>query len=134
MAVRTRRARARKALAATTLAAVGLAATLVAPSAVGAHEPDEVGPRMIAVCYRIPLVEARLDYILSVIDGDETVPGSLLWLEDKAAVATENGRDHWATVLENRLTVRTQVREILVLRRDIIASYGDLCVEHGIDL
>lgn len=89
---------------------------------------------MIRACERVPLIEARLDHVLGIIDGDETRRGSLLWLEERANNASQNGRGHMATVFENRRMVRTQAREVLQLRQEVVDSYRDLCVEHGIDL
>lgn len=117
-------------------AAVALIATgiTIFPAAAGAHDGQEVRPRLERACKRIPTVEHRLDTFLERLDGDRSVRGSLAWLEDKQALAVESDREHLATVLENRLAVRTKARELLLLRQDEVATWRDLCVEHGVDL
>jgi hypothetical protein len=115
------------------MASLALAGTLAAPSPAGAQESEEAGPRLVRACERIPLIEARLDYVMGVIDGDETRRGSLLWLQERSNQASGNGRGPMATVYQNRHQVRTQAREVLQLRQEIVDSYRDTCVEYGID-
>jgi hypothetical protein len=102
----------------------------VSEDGVAAH----LRPRLERACLRIPNLEIRTDRVLTRLSGDETVRGSLAWLETKIADASDAGRDQLATVLENRLAVRTQSIEVLELRQRELATLRERCVEHGVEL
>jgi hypothetical protein len=102
----------------------------VSEDGVAAH----LRPRLERACLRIPNLEIRTDRVLTRLSGDETVRGSLAWLETKIADASDAGRDQLATVLENRLAVRTKSIEVLELRQRELATLRERCVEHGVEL
>jgi hypothetical protein len=134
-----------KLAAASLLAASAMLAPGIASASEGDTEPttatvSEEGvaahlrPRLERACLRIPNLEIRTDRVLTRLSGDETVRGSLAWLETKIADASDAGRDQLATVLENRLAVRTQSIEVLELRQRELATLRERCVEHGVEL
>ncbi|MEM7342071.1 MAG: hypothetical protein AAF467_25750 [Actinomycetota bacterium] len=93
--------------------------------------PDELRPRVEAICARVPVAEDRVDRLLARIDGDESVRGSLARLEARLQRAEDDGRIDAATVLTNRITTRTAARELLAARQNEIHVIADLCAEHG---
>lgn len=129
------------------LAGLGLAAlTLTAPTVAGAAPrgpaaptvaatPNEgIGPRVERACLRIPNIETRLSERKTRLDGDASVRGSLAWLQSKIDAARAANRDQLATVLENRLTVRTKTREILDDRTELVADLRSRCESWGVEI
>lgn len=88
--------------------------------------------RIRRVCRRVPHLELRVGNALDRIGGDDTVRGSLAWLDSKIAQAEEADRDQLLTVLQNRRAVRAKAAEWLELRRDELANIHDLCAEHDL--
>lgn len=111
-------------------AAPTAAAAPVAPSAPG----DGVGPRVERACLRIPNLEIRVTNVKERLDGDATVRGSLAWLQTKIDAAEAAGRNQMATVLENRLEVRTKTREILDLRTEDLSRARTWCEDLGVEI
>ncbi len=114
-------------------AAPGAPAAPSAP-AVAATPGDGVGPRVERACLRIPNVETRLTERKARLDGDATVRGSLAWLQSKIDAAKAADRDQLATVLENRLTVRTKTRDILDDRTALVADLRSRCESWGVEI
>ncbi|MEL7156515.1 MAG: hypothetical protein AAFN30_07945 [Actinomycetota bacterium] len=113
-------------------AGLALAGTLILPTAAGAHEGHEPGPRAERVCNRVPAVEARLDRALGRIDGDAETRGSLEWLAAKRTEAEADGRVHLVDIIDNRITSRTAARAFIVARQDEVADIAGLCADHGL--
>jgi hypothetical protein len=121
---------------------------MLVPTAAGASEdgtdtiaattgddlPAQLRPRLERACLRIPNLEIRTGNLLERLNGDETVRGSLAWLQTRIDEASAAGRDQLATVLENRLAVRTQSIEVLELRQTELTALRQLCADHGVDL
>lgn len=135
------------------LAGLGVAAlTLTAPTVAGAAPGapaaptvaatpgapitpnDGIGPRVERACLRIPNIETRISERKTRLDGDATVRGSLAWLQSKIDAAKAANRDQLATVLENRLTVRTKTREILDDRTTLVADLRSRCESWGVEI
>lgn len=129
------------------LAGLGLAAlSLTVPTAAGATPgvpaaptaavtpADGVGPRVERACLRIPNIETRLTERKTRLDGDASVRGSLAWLQSKIDAAKAANRNQLATVLENRLTVRTKTREILDDRTTLVADLRSRCESWGVEI
>jgi len=101
-----------------------------APAAPG----EDAGPRAERACLRIPNIEIRLTERKARLDGDATVRGSLAWLQSKVDAAKAADRDQLATVLENRLAVRTKTREILDDRTELVADLRSRCESWGVEI
>lgn len=114
------------------VAGLALAGTLVLPTAAGATDGHEPGPRAERVCDRAPLAEGRLNRALQRIDGDADTRGSLEWLSAKRDEAEAEDRTHLVTILDNRITSRTAAREFVVARQTEVAAIAELCADHGL--
>ncbi len=113
------------------LAAV--AATVVPTTAAAAAPAADLGPRIERACMRIPNIELRTNNLIERLQGDATVRGSLAWLQAQIDRANQRGRTDLATVLENRLAVRTQTLEVLQLRQsELLPSLKEFCNAHGV--
>jgi hypothetical protein len=99
-----------------------------------AEESPELPLRLERACLRIPNLEIRTERLANRLDGDDSTLGSLLWLEGKVQHARDAGREQLATVLENRLAVRTKTREILDQRQEELARLEQRCIDLGVDL
>lgn len=116
-----------------------LAALVVAPSLAfatpaAAHDmPDDLRPRLEAVCARVPIAEDRIERLLTRIDGDESTRGSLARLEARRQRAADEDRDDAQLVLTNRIATRTAARDLLVARQTEVATISELCDEHSVD-
>ena len=94
----------------------------------------ELPARLERACLRIPNLETRTDNLIARLNGDVSTRGSLLWLQAQIDDATTKGRTQLATVLENRLKVRTQSLEVLANRQERLTKLADLCRQHGVDI
>lgn len=103
-------------------------------AATSADESPELPLRLERACLRIPNLEIRTERLANRLDGDDSTLGSLLWLEGKVQDARDAGREQLATVLENRLAVRTRTREILDQRLEELARLEQRCIDLGVDL
>lgn len=112
-------------------AAAGAATTDVRSAPVVAQD-DGARPRVVRACNRIPNLEIRTDLMLTRLNGDETVRGSLIWLQDRVDRARDAGREDLAVVLANRLEVRTATIDVLELRQTNLAEARELCAKHGV--
>lgn len=93
-----------------------------------------IGPRLERACLRIPNLELRTNNLTTRLDGGTDTRGSLAWLGTKVEAAKAADRDQLATVLENRLTVRTKTREVLDLRKADLAQFRTWCENQGVSL
>jgi hypothetical protein len=101
-----------------------LAATPALPETVG---PEQRQERLDLACARVPNLTARVESILARIQGDADTVGSIAWLENRAAEARANGRDGLAELIENRIAVKTERIDVLVIRLDNLAEAAAAC-------
>ncbi|MGZ4767992.1 MAG: hypothetical protein ACXVLX_04985, partial [Ilumatobacteraceae bacterium] len=59
---------------------------------------------------------------------------SLAWLQAQINDAKAKNRTQLATVLQNRLAVRTQTLKVLQQRQDGLAKLLDKCRAHGVNV
>jgi hypothetical protein len=114
-------------------------AVLIVPSAAQAATPTdttvrELPARYQRACLRIPNLQLRTGNLITRLNGDATTRGSLLWLQAQIDDATAKGRTQLATVLENRLAVRTQTLKVLTQRQTRLEKLAELCRNHGVDV
>jgi hypothetical protein len=117
-------------------------AALVVPSVASAATPTTTATaststlplRLQRACLRIPNLETRTSNLITRLNGDASTRGSLLWLQAQIDDATAKGRTQLATVLENRLAVRTQTLKVLTQRQTRLEKLADLCRQHGVDI
>jgi hypothetical protein len=100
------------------------AATAALANTVGSEQRQE---RLDLACARVPNLTARVENVLARIQGDADTVGSIAWLENKAAEARENGREQLAGLIENRIAVRTERIDVLVIRLDNLAEAAAAC-------
>jgi hypothetical protein len=106
----------------------------VAQAATTTPETRELPARYQRACLRIPNLEIRTQNMIDRLNGDASTRGSLLWLQAQIDDATAKGRTQLATVLENRLKVRTQTLEVLTNRQERLTKLAELCRKHGVDV
>jgi hypothetical protein len=94
----------------------------------------ELPPRYQRACLRIPNLQHRTDNVIARLNGDASTRGSLLWLQAQIDDATAKGRTQLATVLENRLKVRTQTLQVVTNRQERLTKLAELCRTHGVDV
>lgn len=116
-----------------TVVAAG-AAFIVPAAAHAASTADDLPVRLERACLRIPNIEIRTQNLITRLNGDASVKGSLAWLQAQIEDAKSKGRTQLATVLENRLKVRTQTLEVLKVREQRLEKLADLCRKHGVDI
>ena len=118
-------------------------AGLVVPITASAASPTTVPPstatrdlpaRLKRACLRIPNLETRTGKMITRLNGDASVRGSLLWLQAQIDDATAKGRTQLATVLQNRLKVRTQTLKVLTNRQQRLDKLAEMCRKHGVDI
>jgi hypothetical protein len=119
-------------------AGAGLAVPSAAFAATTSTEPGnatrEIPARFERACLRIPNLQTRTDNVIARLNGDVGTRGSLLWLQAQIDDATSKGRTQLATVLTNRLKVRTQSLEVLTNRQERLIKLAELCRTHGVDV
>jgi hypothetical protein len=94
----------------------------------------ELPARYQRACLRIPNLQLRTDNLITRLNGDASVRGSLLWLQAQIDDATAKGRTQLAEVLENRLQVRTESLDVLANRQERLTKLAELCRTHGVDV
>ena len=94
----------------------------------------ELPARLQRACLRIPNLENRTSNFITRLNGDASTKGSLLWLQAQIDDAKAKNRTQLATVLENRLKVRTQTLAVLTQRQTTLQKLADLCRQHGVDV
>jgi hypothetical protein len=105
--------------------------TTVPPSSTTTRE---LPARLKRACLRIPNLEIRTTNMITRLNGDASVRGSLLWLQAQIDDATAKGRTQLATVLQNRLKVRTQTLTVLTNRQQRLDKLAEMCRKHGVDI
>ena len=108
----------------------GLAALMVVsatPAFSATTEPEQAPKRFEQFCDRVPGITARVESALARIRGDADTVGSIAWLESKAAEARRNGREQVAGFIENRIAVKTELIDVLVVRLDNLAEAAAAC-------
>jgi hypothetical protein len=95
---------------------------------------NDLPARYERACLRIPNLTIRTDNFITRLQGDASTRGSLAWLQAQISDATAKNRTQLATVLQNRLAVRTQTLAVLQQRHDKLASLADKCRAHGVDI
>ena len=115
-------------------AVVTASAALIVPATASAATTGELPVRYERACLRIPNFQIRTDNFITRLNGDATTRGSLAWLQAQIDDAKAKGRTQLATVLENRLAVRTQTLEVLTVRQQRLAELAEKCRAHGVDL
>jgi hypothetical protein len=119
-------------------------AALVVPTAAQAATPSstttpntasrDLPARLERACLRIPNLQLRTDNLITRLNGDASTRGSLLWLQAQIDDAKAKGRTQLATVLENRLAVRTQSLEVLAVRQERLTNLIERCRNHGVEV
>ena len=94
----------------------------------------ELPARLERACLRLPNLQTRTDNLITRLNGDASTRGSLLWLQAQIDDATAKGRTQLATVLTNRLKVRTESLKVLAVRQERMTKLADLCRSHGVDV
>ena len=110
----------------------------VVPSSAQAATPSstvgELPARLKRACLRIPNLQLRIGNFITRLEGDASTRGSLLWLQAQIDDAKAKGRTQLATVLENRLAVRTQTLRVLTMRQERLTNLIERCRNHGVDV
>lgn len=114
-------------------------AALMVPSAAQAASATtdttrELPVRYERACLRIPNLQIRTNNLITRLNGDASVRGSLAWLQAQIDDANAKGRTQLATVLENRLAVRTQSLDVLAQRQERLANLAERCRNHGVEV
>ncbi|HSB86245.1 MAG TPA: hypothetical protein VLD86_08055 [Ilumatobacteraceae bacterium] len=109
-------------------------AAFIMPTAAFAGTNDDLPVRLERACLRIPNLEIRANKLISRLEGDASVRGSLAWLQARIDDAKAKGRTQLATVLENRLKVRTQTVEVVKARIERLENLAEKCRAHGVDI
>jgi hypothetical protein len=94
----------------------------------------ELPARYQRACLRIPNLQLRTTNLITRLNADATTRGSLLWLQAQIDDATAKGRTQLATVLQNRLKVRTETLQVLTNRQERLTKLADMCRNHGVDV
>ena len=105
--------------------------TTAPPSSTPARE---LPARLQRSCLRIPNLQIRTTNMITRLNGDASTRGSLLWLQAQIDDATAKGRTQLATVLQNRLAVRTQTLTVLTNRQERLTKLVEFCRNHGVDV
>ncbi|MGZ4794148.1 MAG: hypothetical protein ACXWBO_20015 [Ilumatobacteraceae bacterium] len=117
------------------------AAMIVPTSAFAAATSTSTSPstgdlpaRYERACLRIPNFQIRTNNLITRLQGDASTKGSLAWLQAQINDAKAKNRTQLATVLQNRLAVRTQTLKVLQQRQDGLAKLLDKCRAHGVNV
>lgn len=115
-------------------AVVTAGAALIVPASASAATTGDLPARYERACLRIPNFQIRTDNFITRLNGDAATRGSLAWLQAQIDDAKAKGRTQLATVLENRLAVRTQTLEVLKVRQQRLANLVEKCRAHGVEI
>jgi hypothetical protein len=83
--------------------------------------------RLGRACGRVPNLTTRVESVLARIQGGADTVGSIARLEVRATEARANGREGLAELIENRIAVRTERIDVLVIRLDNLAEAAAAC-------
>lgn len=117
-----------------TAAVAAAGAALIVPTTAHAAGTGELPARYERACLRIPNLQLRTTNVITRLNGDAATKGSLAWLQAQVDDATAKGRTQLATVIQNRLAVRTQTLEVLTQRQQRLTKLADLCRSHGVEV
>ncbi len=109
-------------------------AALVVPTAAQAATTPPLPPRYERACLRIPNLQIRTNKVIDRLNGDASTKGSLAWLQAQIDDAKAKGRTQLATVLQNRLAVRTQTLKVLTQRQQRLTALAEKCRSHGVGI
>ena len=109
-------------------------AAFVVPTAAQAATTPALPARYERACLRIPNLQKRTNNVIDRLNGDASTKGSLAWLQAMIDDATAKNRTQLATVLKNRLAVRTQTLKVLTQRQQRLAALVEKCRSHGVDV
>jgi hypothetical protein len=115
-------------------AVVTAGAAMVVPTSAFAASTGDLPARYERACLRIPNLTIRTTNFITRLTGDASTKGSLAWLQAQIDDAKAKNRTQLATVLENRLAVRTQTLEVLKVRQERLAKLADTCRAHGVGI
>ncbi|MEU2389548.1 hypothetical protein [Streptomyces sp. NPDC007369] len=102
-----------------------------APSAAPTAKSAPKGDGAVALCKRLPKVEARVNAALTRLNGDATVPGSIARLEKRVAEAKAAGHTEVHTYLNGRLTARKNMPATLQKRQADLKGVSAWCAARG---
>jgi hypothetical protein len=123
------------ALAAGGVAAPALAATQETPAPTATQDQaraELLKQRLSLACARIPNLVTRTENLQTRLAADASTPGSIAWLEAKAAKAQAAGRDELAAALTARVAVRTELADLLPLRLEALDQAEQACTKAGL--
>ena len=109
-------------------------AAMIVPATASAATTGELPARYERACLRIPNLQIRTTNFITRLNGDASTRGSLAWLQAQIDDANSKGRTQLATVLQNRLAVRTQTLEVLQQRQVRLTNLADKCRAYGADI
>lgn len=117
-----------------TATATATPATASAPAASTAptSAEDDRTQRLELACARVPNLLLRVEDVQTRLAADAGTVGSTAWLAAKAEAAESAGRTDLATVLRNRLRVRTELADVLPLRLENLQRAQEACTSAGI--
>ena len=107
-------------------------AAMIVPATASAATAGDLPARYERACLRIPNLQIRTTNFITRLEGDAATRGSLAWLQAQVDDATNKGRAQLATVLKNRLAVRTQTLVVLKQRQVRLTNLADKCRAHGV--
>lgn len=111
-------------------AAVTGAVLAAAPAQAATGQPVQDRARLL--CSRVPNLQIRADKLLVRLQADAATPGSVAWLKTKADQARAAGRTDLATVLDNRVVVRTNLIPVLRNEQENLPKLAQWCADHGL--
>ncbi|MFI7216460.1 hypothetical protein [Micromonospora maritima] len=114
-----------------TAAATGAALVAVPSLPAGAAEGSPAQDRARLLCSRVPNLQIRADKLVVRLQAGADTPGSVAWLKARADQARANGREELATVLDNRVVVRTNLLPVLKNQQQNLPKVAQWCAEHG---
>ena len=125
----------RSAIAAGAASLVALA-TLALPTPASADQDEDIYTRLVNFCGQVSSIDARLDDLLTHLDGDESAKGSLDWLENKLEnrlAFPEEELPEELVDLQNRYAARILTRELITTHQAQIAKIQVMCEEYGFE-
>ena len=102
-----------------------------APATTPAPNAEARLARLKLACARVPKVETRVDTAITLLQSDADTRGSIAWLNAQLAKAQTNNRTELATVIQNRIDVRTARLALLQERKAALTEIASVCDAHG---
>jgi hypothetical protein len=132
MSTRSALAAAVFALATVSVPAVASATTPPEPPVESSTPGDARLARLATACGRVPPLQRRVDAAIALLQGDASTRGSIAWLDARLTAAQGDDRVQLATVLQNRIDVRTARLALLQERSTALAGIASICATHGL--